>query len=69
MIFPTDLNVIEVSDSVKFDTSWFDSKYKVAVYMNKSRPVHNEPGLATCDIKQQGGGLPLLYLRKKTLPN
>jgi|GEM_PF-1565609 len=35
MIFPTDLNVIEVSDSVKFDTSWFDSKYKVAVYMNK----------------------------------
>lgn len=35
MIFPTDLNVIEVSDSVKFDKSWFDSKYKVAVYMNK----------------------------------
>ena len=35
IIFPTDLNVIEVSDSVKFDTSWFDSKYKVAVYMNK----------------------------------
>lgn len=35
MIFPTDLNAIEVSDSVKFDTSWFDSKYKVAVYMNK----------------------------------
>lgn len=35
MVFPTDLTVIEPSDSVKFDTSWFDSKYKVAVYMNK----------------------------------
>ncbi|MFO7822519.1 MAG: hypothetical protein R6V72_01180 [Cyclobacterium sp.] len=34
MVFPTDLTVIEPSDSVKFDTSWFDSKYKVAVYMN-----------------------------------
>lgn len=35
MVFPTDLTVIEPSDSVKFDTGWFDSKYKVAVYMNK----------------------------------
>ena len=35
MVFPTDLTVIEPSDSIKFDTSWFDSKYKVAVYMNK----------------------------------
>ncbi|MBD3626649.1 hypothetical protein [Cyclobacterium sp.] len=35
MVFPTDLTVIEPCDSVKFDTSWFDSKYKVAVYMNK----------------------------------
>lgn len=35
MVFPTDLTVIEPSDSVKFDNSWFDSKYKVAVYMNK----------------------------------
>lgn len=35
MVFPTDLTVIEPSDSVKFDTTWFDSKYKVAVYMNK----------------------------------
>jgi hypothetical protein len=35
MVFPTDLIIIEPSDSVKFDTSWFDSEYKVAVYMNK----------------------------------
>ncbi|MDN3688066.1 hypothetical protein [Cyclobacterium jeungdonense] len=35
MVFLTDLTVIEPSDSIKFDTSWFDSKYKVAVYMNK----------------------------------
>lgn len=35
MVFPTDLTVIEPSDPVKFDTTWFDSKYKVAVYMNK----------------------------------
>lgn len=38
MVFPTDLTVIEPSDSVKFDTSWFDSKYKVVVFIEKAGP-------------------------------
>lgn len=36
MIFPMDLNIIQISNSVKFDTSWFKSKYKVAVFIKKA---------------------------------
>lgn len=38
MAFPTDLTVIEPSDSIKFDSSWMDSKYKVVVSIEKAGP-------------------------------
>lgn len=36
LTFPTNLAVIEPSGSIKFDSSWMDSKYKVVVFIEKA---------------------------------